>query len=188
MDKVGVIHGRFQMLHIGHMEYLLAGKSRCDYLLIGLTNPDASLTKYTAANPHRSAASSKPLTYLERLQMITGAMVEAGVSREEFDVVPFPINYPERLFNYVPRDAKYYMTLYDAWSREKYETLKTLGCDIEVMWTRSNEEKVTSGTEVRSRIISGQSWEQLVPRSVYQYITSHRIDLRLRAGAGQEQA
>lgn len=26
MDKVGVIHGRFQMLHNGHMEYLLAGK------------------------------------------------------------------------------------------------------------------------------------------------------------------
>ncbi len=33
MDKIGVIHGRFQMLHIGHMEYLLAGKERCNYLL-----------------------------------------------------------------------------------------------------------------------------------------------------------
>lgn len=186
MDKVGVIHGRFQMLHVGHMEYLLAGKARCEYLLIGITNPDVSVTKYTQANPHRSSAQANPLTYFERFQMITGAMLEAGVARDEFDIVPFPINYPERLFSYVPRDAKYYMTLYDAWSREKLETLKGLGCDVEVMWTRSNAEKVTSGTEVRSRIIAGQSWERLVPRSVYQYITSHQIDLRLREAANQQ--
>ena len=39
--RIWVIHGRFQGLHIGHMEYLLEGKKRCDFLYIGITNPDA---------------------------------------------------------------------------------------------------------------------------------------------------
>ena len=40
MHEVGVIHGRFQGLHLAHMEYLLAGKSRCRFMYIGITNPD----------------------------------------------------------------------------------------------------------------------------------------------------
>ena len=39
MDKVGVIHGRFQLLHNDHMKYLLAGKQRCEHLIIGICNP-----------------------------------------------------------------------------------------------------------------------------------------------------
>lgn len=180
MDKIGVIHGRFQMLHIGHMEYLLAGKERCEYLLIGIANPDSTLTKYSGTNPHRSTSMANPLTYYERFQMISRAMQEAEVDQKEFDIVPFPINYPELLFNYVPSDAKYYMTIYDDWSREKQQSLESLGCDIQVMWTRTNAEKVTSGTEVRNLIIRGKPWKHLVPNAVYQYITEHKIDTRIR--------
>ncbi|MGM9618902.1 MAG: adenylyltransferase/cytidyltransferase family protein [Oscillospiraceae bacterium] len=185
-DPVGVIHGRFQMLHFGHMEYLLAGKARCEHLLIGVSNPDASMVKFSAANPHRSAASSNPLTYFERFEMLRGAMLEAGVPREEFDIVPFPINYPELLFNYVPRDAKYYMTMYDAWSEEKLRMLQGLGCEVEVMWRRSNEEKEISGTEVRERIVRGEEWRHLVPPYVYSYVQSHGLEERIRALAGEE--
>jgi nicotinamide-nucleotide adenylyltransferase/phosphinothricin biosynthesis protein PhpF len=187
MDKVGVIHGRFQMLHIGHMEYLLAGKKRCKYLLIGIANPDVSLTKFSNANPHRSVAASNPLTYLERLQMISGAMLEAGVKRSEFDIVPFPINYPDLLFNYVPRNAKYYMTIYDEWSMEKLSSLKALGYNIDIMWTRTNADKITSGTEVRNLITTNKPWEHLVPKSVCKYITDNQIDLRLRNMTGKEE-
>jgi len=187
MDKIGVIHGRFQMLHIGHMEYLLAGKERCDYLLIGIANPDISLTKNSAANPHRSTSLANPLTYYERFQMIMGAMLEAGVERRAFDIVPFPINYPDLLFNYTPLSAKYYMTIYDEWSKEKQLSLQNLGCDIEVMWVRTNAEKVTSGTEVRNRIIRGEEWKQLVPASVFEYITKHGIDTRIRKTGNSEE-
>lgn len=186
-DPVGVIHGRFQMLHLGHMEYLLAGKERCEHLLIGISNPDASLVRYSAANPHRSAPRSNPLSYYERFEMLRGAMLEAGVPREDFDIVPFPINCPELLFNYVPRDAKFYMTLYDEWSEEKRRTLLALGCEVEVMWRRSNAEKAYSGTEVRRRIRSGGEWSHMVPPSVYAYAVAHGLEERLRrAGEGEE--
>lgn len=179
-DKIGIIHGRFQMLHIGHMEYLLAGKERCEYLLIGITNPDISSMKHSDANPHRSTLLANPLTYFERFQMISGAMLEAGVNRREFDIVPFPINYPELLFNYVPLSAKYYMTIYDEWSNEKQTSLQKLGCNIEIMWTREVSEKVTSGSEVRNCIIHEEPWKHLVPQSVFNYITENSIDERIR--------
>lgn len=180
MDKVGVIHGRFQMLHIGHMEYLLAGKERCEYLIIGITNPDSHLTKYSDANPHRSNALANPLSYYERFQMICAAMTEAGIKRSEFDIVPFPINYPELIFNYAPSSAKYYMTIYDEWSKEKEEALRQLGCDIEVMWIRTNLEKVTSGSEVRKCIVQNEPWKHLVPKAVFDYVVQNGIDERIR--------
>ena len=180
MDKIGVIHGRFQMLHKGHMEYLLAGKQRCEYLIIGIANPDAHLTKFNIANPQRSDRTSNPLTYFERFQMIQGAMKEYGVPQEEFDIVPFPINYPELLFNYTPRDAVYYMTIYDAWGWEKKRILESIGCHVEVMWERTNATRITSGTEVRQRIAEGLPWEHLVPNFVYGYILDKGIDKRIR--------
>ena len=115
--------------------------------------------------------------------MIRGSLLESGVPREEFDIVPFPVNCPELLFNYVPRDAKFYMTLYDQWSLEKKAMLEGLGCDVEVMWQRTDAQRLTSGTEVRDLIRAGQPWAHLVPPFVYKYMTSHGIDLRLRGEA-----
>lgn len=181
MDRTGVIHGRFQVLHNGHMEYLLEGKKRCEHLIIGICNPDMTWSKYSAANPHRSAAKSNPLTYFERFQMLQGAFLEQGIKLEEFDIVPFPINFPEMLHNYVPMDVKFYMTIYDSWSLEKKEKLEALGCDIDVMWQRRNEEKITSGTEVRRLIAEKLPWKQLVPEFVYNYIRSNHIDERIEA-------
>ena len=43
MHKIGVIHGRFQLLHNDHLKYLLAGKKRCEHLVVGITNPDPAL-------------------------------------------------------------------------------------------------------------------------------------------------
>lgn len=179
-DPIGVIHGRFQMLHLGHMEYLLAGKERCERLIIGISNPDATVTRFSSASPHRSQQSANPLTYFERYEMIRGSLLESGVPREEFDIVPFPVNCPELIFNYVPRDAKFYMTLYDQWSLEKKATLEGLGCVVEVMWRRTDAERLTSGTEVRKRIRAGEPWAHLVPPFVYGYMTSRGIDRRLR--------
>lgn len=179
MDKIGVIHGRFQMLHKGHMEYLLAGKSRCERLIIGICNPDKNLTKYDDACPHRSETLSNPLTYFERYEMIKGAMLEAG--QQSFDIVPFPINYPDLLFNYVPREATYYMTIYDKWGEEKKTQLERMGCHVEVMWQRTDNDRFTSGSEVRRRIIGEERWDALVTPFVYKYVIEHGIDERMRA-------
>ena len=45
IEKTGVINGRLQVLHNDHLKYLLAGKKRCDHLVVGITNPDPTLTR-----------------------------------------------------------------------------------------------------------------------------------------------
>lgn len=180
MDTVGVVHGRFQLLHKDHMKYILAGKQRCRHLIIGICNPDMTRTKFSQAAPHRSQIDANPFTYYERFQMIQGAMLETGVTMEEFDIVPFPINFPELLFNYVPLDAKFYMTIYEEWGIEKQALLQGLGCDVEVLWQKTPAEKEISGTWIRQQIKDGMEWRQYVPEFVYQYIRSHHFESRIK--------
>lgn len=180
-DKLGVIHGRFQLLHNAHMKYLLAGKERCEHLVIGICNPEVDLTKYTGANPHRSKQSSNPLTYFERMECIKYSLLEVGVKQEEFDIVPFPINFPEKIFNYAPQNAKYYMTIYDEWGEEKFKSLEEdLKLDVEVLWRVTLEEKGISASDVRKCIQKGKEWKQYVPHFVYQYITENKLDIRIK--------
>lgn len=62
-------------------------------------------------------------------------MINAGVRKEEFDIVPFPINFPDKILNYVPLNAKYYITIYDEWGEEKLKILQNdLKLDVEVLW------------------------------------------------------
>ena len=180
VDVLGSVHGRFQLLHNEHMKYILAGKKRCEHLIIGICNPDMTRTKFSKADPHRSQASANPFTYYERFNMIQGAMLEAGVGRDEFDIVPFPINFPELIFNYVPQGAKYYMTIYDMWGLEKKAVLERLGCNVELLWQKTPSEKVISGTQLRQRIRDGMEWRQYVPEFVYQYVMTYHFDVRIK--------
>lgn len=180
MTETGVIHGRFQVLHNDHMKYLMAGKSRCNHLVVGITNPDPRLTGEDPADKRRSTRSANPLTYFERYTMIRAALLEAGLSHNEFSVVPLPINMPELFKYYVPLDAVFYLTIYDEWGRRKLELFRSLGLITEVMWERSIEEKGISGLEVRTRMVNGEPWEHLVPKSAGTLIKQWNIPERLR--------
>jgi nicotinamide-nucleotide adenylyltransferase len=104
MIETGVIHGRFQILHNDHLRYVLAGKARCRHLVVGITNPDSSLTAADHADRERHKAYANPLTYFERYVMIRDVLLEAGLSEQEFSLVPFPVNRPELYRFYVPMD------------------------------------------------------------------------------------
>lgn len=175
-----MIHGRFQGLHLGHMEYLLEGKKRCDFLYIGISNPDPGLTRKNSNDTKRSLPEENPFTYSERMFMIRDAMLEAGISREEFEIVPFPINLPELIKYYVPLEALFFVTIYDEWGKHKLETLKSLGVQTDLMWTRSLEDRFTTGKEVRNLIAQNEPWEHLLPKSVTNFIRNNKLELRIK--------
>ena len=124
MKDIGVVNGRFQVLNLKHMEYILAAKMRCQKLFIGLTNPDTLHTRDSVNDENRSAKSANPLTYYERYEMIRGAMREFKVPDSEYDILPFPINCPEYILQYVPKDATFYLGICDEWDEEKYKILR----------------------------------------------------------------
>lgn len=194
--RIGVIHGRFQGLHNGHMEYLEAALARCDFLYIGITNYDINEKKVVnKADPNRFLNENNPFTYYERCEMIRLALLEKGYSLSRFTFVPFPIDsfycvnteeevaaFKAKMFNFVPKEATYFITIYDDWGKDKYEKLTKLisKSQIDLMWTRSLDKKPISGSLVRNSIKNGKEWKDLVPNAVYQYIIENHLDERIK--------
>ena len=181
MTERGVVHGRFQVLHLKHMEYLLAAKMRCRLLYVGITHPD--IFACPAASPldvHGTLVRDNPLAYIERYEMIRDSLLEFGVKREEFEIIPFPVDRPDVLTQYAPADAVYYMSICGEWDREKEKILSSLGLKTEILWERNAEEKGITGTELRALIAGDGSWRQYMPKAAAEYLTEHGLDERIK--------
>ena len=180
MHELGVIHGRFQVLHNDHLAYLLSGKARCRHLVVGITNPEPRDRRTDPADPHRDSATANPLTWWERAVMVRAALTESGAAEADFTVVPLPIHNPDRYCHYVPMDAVFFLTIYDDWGRRKRDRFEQLGLKTEILREVSVEEKGISGTDVRRRIAQGEDWDHLVPPAVAALVRRWGIDRRLR--------
>jgi nicotinamide mononucleotide adenylyltransferase len=145
-------------------------------LIVGITNPDPWQTAAEPTDPRRGTSESNPFTFYERYLMVDAALRENDV--RDFHIVPFPHGFPERLHHYVPADALYLFTIYDAWGEEKLRRLSELGWRTEVLWRRTA--KVTSGTELRRRMRDGDDWEHLVPAGTADVIRKLGLPDRLR--------
>ena len=177
-DQVGVIHGRFQVFHNDHLTYLLAGAERCEKLIIGITNPEPALTGPDEADRARSSRAANPLTYEERRSMIDAVLSSPGIRMERYSIVPFPVNFPELYADYVPLDATFFLTIYDAWGERKLEMFESMQLKTHILWRRPLSDKGITSTEVRRRIADGEPWHHLVPKGAADYLQS--IDLASR--------
>jgi len=179
--ELGVIHGRFQILHNDHLKYLLAGKALCRHLVIGITNPDPVLTRVDYTNPERSTMLANPLTYYERYVMLRKVLGRSGFGPEEFSIVPLPINLPDLYKYYVPLNGQFFLTIYDDWGRQKLRFFQSLGLKTKVLWERPLEEKGISGHAIRAAIMDGKPWQHLVPAPVPALLEQWGIKERLLA-------
>jgi len=175
---VGVIHGRFQPLHLGHLEYLLAGADRCRTLVVGITNPDPWTVVDEPTDADRSRPDANVFTYYERYLMVEGALADAGIDLDRVRVVPFPHSFPERLRHYAPADARYFVTVYDDWGEAKIKRFQALGLAVEVLWRR--EDKPISGARVRAALAAGNGWRALVPPATVRVVEASGGDARFR--------
>jgi cytidyltransferase-like protein len=180
MVETGVVHGRFQILHNDHIKYLMAGKSKCRHLIVGITNPNPTLTRNDAADPARSSSDANPFTYYERYQMVKTTLLEQGLGITEFSVVPFPINFPDLYKYYCPFDALFFLTIYDKWGEKKLRMFQSQGLKTEVLWRRPIEEKGLSSTYIRELISQDKPWEHLVPPAACHFLKAFDLLDRLK--------
>ena len=173
MVELGFIHGRFQLFHNDHLKYALLAKAQCKKLIVGITSPENASLIREEVDPHRSEAASNPFSYYERFNMVKLALLEAGLKREDFEIVPYPIERPEVLCNYIPVGATSFFTIYDKWGYEKLERLKSLGYETVVLF--DNREKKMCSTEIREKIYSGVDWKDMVPNAVYEYVLDNGL-------------
>jgi nicotinamide-nucleotide adenylyltransferase len=182
--ETGVIHGRFQVFHNDHLKYLFAGLRLCRHLIVGITNPDPSLTAEEKTDLERSTGFANPLTYYERYVVIRTVLEEAGVESRRFSVVPFPINLPDLYHYYVPMDAVFFLSIYDDWGSRKLQYFNSLGLMTHVLREVKLEEKGISAEDVRVRMLQGEAWERLVPPCVALLMKKWDIPSRLRKICG----
>lgn len=188
---VGIAQGRFQVIHKGHMEYLLAAKERADYLIIGISDPDPTRSFFSMdtdkddpVEPFRDPGETCYFfTWFERFLMIREALGEAGIDRGSFDIVPFPVHFPKLLKYYIPMKAPVFVTIYDEWGHEKAGLFRSLGFHVEVLWVREMTERFTTGSEVRRLISRDEEWEHLVPPAVVRVIKELKLDKKLMEAA-----
>jgi cytidyltransferase-like protein len=172
------VHGRFQPFHNGHLEYVMAALDKCDFLWIGITKFDTTPSGLNPLGRHRERAESNPLTFFERIVIISAALEEMGVKREAFGFIPFPIEEPQKLEIFLPKHVPIYTTICEEWNREKIQLLTSVGYDVRVLWERP---KVTSGSKIREQLLTDDyTWRQSVPQATARYIEEFGLADRLR--------
>lgn len=181
----GVIHGRFQIVHRDHLIYLLAGKARCEQLVIGITRPDPVHTAPESSDPARGELLANPLTYYERAVMIRTCLRAAGVAEEAVTIVPFPIHDPALYREYLPLRAVFFLSIYDDWGRAKRERFERMGLRTEVLWERPASEKGIAARTVREALLTGADWESQVPTEAARLIRQWHIAERLKCLAAK---
>jgi nicotinamide mononucleotide adenylyltransferase len=178
-SPVGVVHGRFQILHRDHLEYILTAKPLCNLLIVGITSPDPTHTNPEPTDANRGEAHANPCTYYERMLMIDGALTEKGIPLSDFRVVPFPIGAPDLIRYYAPLDATYFLTIYDEWGEAKLARLEKLNLRTHVLWRRAD--KGLTASRVRHAIAEGYEWEHMVPAATARVVAQHAIAERIRS-------
>jgi nicotinamide-nucleotide adenylyltransferase len=172
----GMVHGRFQPFHNGHLEYLKGAAARCEELFVGITNPDPARIRPEDSDPLRHLPESNPFTYVERLLMVKAAALDAGFDLSRLHVIPFPVNEPELWHAYVPADVVQFIRLFSDWGGTKLQRLRDAGYEVVVL--DEGSEKEVSGADVRAALRDGGDWETLVPRGVAAVLG--RLEQRVR--------
>jgi cytidyltransferase-like protein len=170
MSRRGMIHGRFQPFHNGHLEYLAGAAERSDEVFVGITNPDPRRIKPEASDPLRHLPGSNPWSYVERLLMIEAAASDLGLDPAGVHVIPFPVNEPELWPAYVPEGVTQYLRLFSEWGGTKLDRMREAGYQVVVL--DEGVEKGVSGADVREALRNGGDWEQMVPPGVARLIRS----------------
>ena len=157
MVKRGLYVGRFQPFHLGHLSAVKAILEDIDELVIVVGSAQYS---HTIANPFTAG---------ERLMMVRLALEEAGLNCRRVWVVPVPdvhlhMLWVSALEGYTPKFDVVY-------SNEPLTRRLFTEAGYKVKGIRFFERKVYSSTDIRAKMVKGESWEKLVPKSVATFIT-----------------
>ena len=168
----GMVHGRFQPFHRGHLAYALAAAERCCELFVGITNPDTRSRSYEPTEPERHLPESNPFSYTERMLMIRASLDDCGLGNRVY-IVPFPIGEPALWHDYILPGTVHYLRAFTPWGQEKANRLRRVGQRVELLEAR--EERDVTGTQVRAALRAGDpGWETLVPGGTARMIRSLR--------------
>lgn len=152
MEKVrGILIGRMQPVHNGHMQVISKILEEVDEIIIGI------------GSAQLSHELKDPFTAGERIVMISQALADAGVDSSRYYIIPMQdINFNAIWVSHVKMLTPPFSIVYSGnplvkqlFSEEGFEVRQP------PLYDRIH----LSGTEVRKRILEDNDWQELVPKA-----------------------
>ncbi|MEM3357278.1 MAG: nicotinamide-nucleotide adenylyltransferase, partial [Candidatus Bathyarchaeia archaeon] len=158
--------GRFQPFHLGHLEATKEVLKEVDELVIVI------------GSAQYSHNLSNPFTAGERLVMIRRALQEANVDLSRVWIVPVPdvhlhMLWVSALEGYTPRFNVVY-------SNEPLTRRLFMEAGYKVKSIRFFQRNLYTSTIVREKMLKGENWTTMVPKSVAEFINEIDGVSRLR--------
>jgi nicotinamide-nucleotide adenylyltransferase len=156
MVKRGLYAGRFQPFHLGHLGAIKDILKEVEELIIVI------------GSAQYSHNLNNPFTAGERLVMTRKALEEARIDFSRVWIVPVPDVHLHMMW---VSSVEGYTPSFDVvYSNEPLTRRLFIEAKYEVKAIRFHERKLYSSTEIRERMLKGESWEKLVPKSVAAFI------------------
>lgn len=156
MTLRGLYVGRFQPFHLGHLHAIKHILSNVDEMIIVIGSAQYS---------HRL---DNPFTAGERVTMICKALIEAQITPSKYLIIPIRDLHVHMMWvaevrGYTPRFEVVY-------SNEPLTCRLFMEAGFPVKSIPFSKRHLYLATEVRERILRNESWTELVPNSVADYI------------------
>lgn len=149
--------GRLQPIHEGHMDVIKRILGEVNEVVIGIGSAQLSHTL------------KDPFTAGERTMMINKALTEHGIPPSSYYITP--IQDVECNSLWVAQVEMLTPPFEIVYSGNSLVQRLFLEAEYKVTEPPLFNREIYSGTEVRNRMLSGEDWESLVPKSVVEVIT-----------------
>ncbi|MCE9651951.1 MAG: nicotinamide-nucleotide adenylyltransferase [Nitrosarchaeum sp.] len=159
----GLLIGRFQPFHLGHLDALRFALSKVDKLWIGLGSSNKPLQK------------NNPFSAEERKEMILSSIDESMKQRIQIYFIPDlenHIKWIELIDTIVPKFDIIFTN--DELTKHLYSKRNVTVLPIPFV-----KRDVLSGTNIRDMILSDQKWEDLVPKGTKIFLYTNSAKQRL---------
>ena len=165
----GLIVGRFQPLHKGHIAAIREALGKCDDLIVVIGSSEDSHTE------------RNPFTAGERFQMLLSSLTQ----KERMRVLIVPVRDINRYSLWVSHLESHLPPFDIVFSNSPLTRSLFAKAGYEVQQTKAYNPSEYSATEVRRRIVSGERWQHLVPEPVARMLEALDAKQRL-LDAGME--
>jgi cytidyltransferase-like protein len=177
--SIGVIAGRFQPFHLGHLDAVQEVARICGHAVVGIvvTNVPSESQELESSSLH---PAKNPFSFFERYLMIKSSL-RAGAD----DVAILPIlPFLEKRFQkfkqlndlYLPHDRKWFLPVKGASEARIAGWYESIGEPVECIKVRHD----ISAREIRRRIVSDEQWESYVPKEAINLLETFEVPRRLK--------
>jgi len=160
----GLLIGRFQPFHLGHLDAVLFGLSRTENLFIGI------------GSSNKSNERKNPFSAEERTEMIISSIESSMIDQIKIFDIPDVDNHEKWTFEIDQIVPKYDVVFTnDEFTKTLFEKRK-----IDVIPVVLKEREKFSGTNIRQLIADDKNWRDLVPLGTLKVLDKLNAKERLK--------